>query len=244
MALRTATSPTASPPSSGREDQDCVVCLNSASLHELSSPINQLCSMSDLVLIRYKGTLDNDAELLLGFIRNSAGRLQNLLAGLKTYFDLIEPEGPVRRCRAEDLLRRALATLQPRINEAGAVVTHDVLPELDCDPDQIAFVFASLIDNAIKFRGPESPRIHVGAASSVKAWIISVRDNGIGIDPRHHKSIFGVFKRLNNDRYPGAGMGLAIVMRIAERHHANVRVESAPGEGATVVIEFPKQTNQ
>jgi signal transduction histidine kinase len=63
----------------------------------------------------------------------------------------------------------------------------------------------------------------------------------MGIDPRHHESIFGVFKRVHKDEYPGAGMGLAIVKRIMERHNGKVRIESVPEEGTTVVIELPER---
>jgi light-regulated signal transduction histidine kinase (bacteriophytochrome) len=200
--------------------------------------------MTDLILLKYGRKLDEEAELLFGFIRDSAVRLRNLLAGLKTHMEIMESGGPYCRCRAEDLLRGAIASLQPKVDEAGATVTHGALPELDCDPKQITFLFASLIDNAIKFRGKEAPRIHISAASAGNGWIISVRDNGIGIDSRHHQSIFDVFKRVYNDQYPGAGMGLAITMGIVQRHDGNIRVESVPGEGTTVIIEFPNQASQ
>jgi chemotaxis family two-component system sensor kinase Cph1 len=221
--------------------QDCGVYLNSESVHDLSGPINQLCSMADLIFAKYGETLDADAELLFGFVRSSAARLQNLLGGLKTHFEIMEAPTSNRRCSAEDLLTGALASLQPKIEEAGAVVTHDPLPDLECDPNQITFVFASLIDNAIKFRGREAPRVHITADSTGRGWTISVRDNGMGIDPRHHESIFGVFKRVHKDEYPGAGMGLAIVKRIMERHNGHVRIESVPEEGTTVIIELPER---
>jgi len=224
--------------------EECLVCLNSESLHDLSSPINQLCSMTDLILAKYKGNLDAEAQLLFGFIQGSAARLQNLLAGLRTYFAVMETGGPPRRCSGEDLLRGALASLELRAKEAGAVVTHAPLPELDCDPNQITFLFASLIDNAIKFHGREPPHIHIDVASADCSWVLSVRDNGIGIDPRHHESIFGVFKRVYKDGFPGMGMGLAIALRIVERHKGRIRIESVPDEGTTVIIELPKKPSQ
>lgn len=222
------------------EEEDCSVCLTAESVHDLSSPINQLCSMTDLILAKHRGALDPETELLFGFLRNSATRLQGLLEGLKTYFEVMESASLCRLCSAEDLLRGALASLQSQMKAAGALVTHDPLPDLLCDPNQITFVLASLIDNAIKFRGREPPRIHITAASTGHAWVISVRDNGIGVDPRHHKSIFGVFRRVYKDGYPGSGMGLAISMRIMERHKGNIRIESVPDEGTTVIIELPR----
>jgi light-regulated signal transduction histidine kinase (bacteriophytochrome) len=217
-----------------------VVYLNANSLHDLVGPINQLCSIAEMMLTRYSEKLDGEAAVLLGFVQNSASRLRTLLDGLKTYFEIVDSPRAYCHCDADLLLSGALASLHPRIAEADAVVTRDVLPALDCDPRQVTFLFASLIDNAIKFRGVNPPHIHVAAASAQDKWVISVRDNGIGIDPRHHKSIFGVFNRVYNDRYPGAGVGLAIAMRIVERHKGNIRVDSAVGEGTAMIVELPR----
>lgn len=221
-------------------EEACSVPLTAESVHDLSGPINQLCSMTELILSKHKDELDPETELLFGFVRNSADRLQALLEGLKVYFEVMEAAGPYRLCSAEDLLRGALTQLLSNGNAAGAVVTHDPLPELVCDPNQITFVLASVLDNAVKFRGRESPHIHVTAASTPQTWALSLRDNGIGIDPRHHKAVFDVFKRVHKDSYPGAGMGLAIAKRIMERHNGNIRIESAPDEGTTVIIELPR----
>jgi chemotaxis family two-component system sensor kinase Cph1 len=133
-----------------------------------------------------------------------------------------------------------LASLKQKIDETGAVVTHDSLPELVCDPSQMAFVLTSLIENSIKFRGKKRPSIHIGATSADDKWVITVRDNGIGIDPRHHERVFGVFKRIYNEQHAGAGVGLPIVKQIVERHGGSVRIESVLRRGATVFIELPK----
>jgi light-regulated signal transduction histidine kinase (bacteriophytochrome) len=223
-------------------EEDCTVCLNSASVHDLSSPVNQLCTLADLILVTYRDAFDDEAEFLFGFIQTAAARLQNLVAGLRTCLGVLESASPPRRCSLEDLLRGALASLEPKIRETGALVTHGYLPELDCDPNQITFVLTSLVDNAIKFRGKESPHIRIAADSAGDRWVISVCDNGLGIDPRHHQRVFDVFQRVHKDGYPGAGMGLAIARRIVERHQGTIRVESVPDEGTTVIIELPMQS--
>jgi signal transduction histidine kinase len=104
--------------------------------------------------------------------------------------------------------------IQPAIEQNQALVTHDLLPEVYGDPTQISHVFAMLVDNSIKFRSEQIPRISVTATTDSKAWVFSVSDNGIGIDLKHVDRIFGVFKRVYNDQYPGAGMGLPIARRI------------------------------
>jgi light-regulated signal transduction histidine kinase (bacteriophytochrome) len=100
-----------------------------------------------------------------------------------------------------------------------------------------------LIGNSIKYHGAELPRIHISARLAGPEWLFSVKDNGIGIDPRYADQIFTVFKRLQGQEYPGTGIGLAVCKRIVERHGGRIWVESKPGEGATFyfVLPEPKQ---
>jgi chemotaxis family two-component system sensor kinase Cph1 len=125
------------------------------------------------------------------------------------------------------------------MRENAALVTHDPLPVAYGDPNQIWQVFHALIENSFKFCNGAAPRIHIGGATQGSGWLFSVRDNGIGIDPRKNRRIFSVFKRLNND-CPGAGMGLAIANGIIERHRGRIWVESQLGDGATFFFWLPK----
>jgi chemotaxis family two-component system sensor kinase Cph1 len=118
-------------------------------------------------------------------------------------------------------------------------VTHDPLPSVCCDDTQIAQVFQNLVGNAIKYRTEAPPRIHIWAEAGEQEWVISVRDNGMGIDPQYHERIFGIFKRLHGRELPGTGMGLAICKRIIERHNGRIWVESQAGEGSTFRFSLP-----
>jgi|HubBroStandDraft_1064217.scaffolds.fasta_scaffold30654_2 chemotaxis family two-component system sensor kinase Cph1 len=218
------------PPSAS---DDCYVRLNADSLHDLMSPVNQIGTLVELVLMKYRGTLDQEAEMLFGFVQNSASRLQNLIAGLRTYMRVAGAPSPGSLCDVNKLLAGAQALLQPEIDQNGVAVTHDPLPELYCDPNQIGYVFATLMENSIKFRREHRPEIHVSATVRDNTWVFSVRDNGIGIDPIHGDRIFGLFKRIRNDLHPGAGVGLAIARQIVEQHGGRIWVESQPGRGAT-----------
>jgi chemotaxis family two-component system sensor kinase Cph1 len=127
------------------------------------------------------------------------------------------------------------------VDEAGAEVTWDPLPEVVADAGQLGQVLQNLISNAIKFgRRDVPPRVHISAERDGDDWLFSVRDNGIGIDPKRSEGLFQLFQRLHTrDEYAGQGIGLALAKKIVERHGGRIWVASRPGEGATFYFTIP-----
>lgn len=110
------------------------------------------------------------------------------------------------------------------------------------DASQIRGVFHNLISNALRYRSADPPRVVVRAAQSGKEWVFAVQDNGIGLDPQYAGRIFQLFQRLHTrTEYAGAGVGLAVVKRIVERHGGRVWVESEAGKGATFYFTIPAE---
>ncbi len=210
------------------------------SLHDLVSPANQLCTLTGLLIKQYGERLGPEADALVGLIQGSASRLQNLVAGFRLYAQIMGQTRPQEPCDANALLASALLPIQRAIHDSGAVISHDRLPEIHGDRTQLGIVFSNLVDNAIKFRSQEPPRIRIEATAQPGMWIFAVRDNGIGIDSRYHRRIFEMFKRVHNDGYPGAGVGLPIAEQIIARHGGTMWVESELGRGAAFFFSLPR----
>jgi two-component system, chemotaxis family, sensor kinase Cph1 len=142
--------------------------------------------------------------------------------------------------RRNRILEVTLKNLAGTLHSKGALVTHDLLPDIIADSTQICQLFQNLIGNAIKFCRCDTPRVHVSAVRNGRELIFSVQDNGIGIAPEYADEIFTVFRRLHDgDEFPGTGLGLATCARIVERHRGRIWVESKPGEGSTFCFTIP-----
>jgi PAS domain S-box-containing protein len=202
--------------------------------HDLQEPLRLVSSYVQLLARRYQGKLDQDADEFIGFVVEGANRMKSLITDLLAYSRVGSRGKEFAPVEMEEIFKRAVGTLQLAIEEAGATVTHDPLPAVLGDAVQIIQLLQNLIGNAIKFRGTEPPRVHVGAAQLREHWLFFVRDNGIGIDPQHTERVFVIFQRLHlQEEYPGTGIGLAICRKIVERHGGRIWVDSEPGKGAT-----------
>jgi len=209
--------------------------------HDLQEPLRTITSFIQLLAKRYSGKLDKDADEFIGFVTDGAQRMQRLINDLLAYSRVESKGKPFAWFDCGDLLERVLANLRQSIEESGAVITLDHLPVICGDEMQMAQLFQNLIGNAIKFRGSAPPLIHVGIADNQGEWEISIRDNGIGIEPKFFDRIFEIFHRLHSrEKYAGTGIGLAVCKKIVERHGGRIWVDSEPGEGTTFSFTIRK----
>ena len=142
----------------------------------------------------------------------------------------------------ETVLGNATDNLAALIAESKAAITHDPLPAVRGDAVQLTLVVQNLIFNAIKFRGSDTPQVHLSAQREADTWVISVADNGIGIPPELADQIFRLFVRLHpREQYSGTGTGLAICKRIIARHGGEIWVESELGQGSTFLFQLPAE---
>jgi signal transduction histidine kinase len=210
--------------------------------HDLQEPLRAISTFTALIGDRYRGRLDDDADKYIGFIVDGSQRLVRMINDLLRFSRINTVGTTPRPTDAAAPLREALSSLRDRIAESGATIACDPLPQVVADARQVAQVFQNLIGNAIRFRGDDPPRIHVGAVESEDEWVFAVSDNGIGIDPKHHDRVFVIFQQLAGKHSEGTGIGLAICKRIVERHGGRIWFE--PGEPCGSVFRFalPKRT--
>ncbi|MBI3896671.1 MAG: PAS domain S-box protein [Gammaproteobacteria bacterium] len=208
--------------------------------HDLQEPLRAISGCVQLLQQRYQQKLDGRADELIEHAVSGAVRMQALINDLLSYSRVGTRGKPFEPCDVSQPLDEALANLAFTIKESGARVTYDEMPVVSADPTQLTQLFQNLIGNALKFRGKESPYIHVGTERKSGGHIIYVRDNGIGIEPQYFERIFGVFQRLHGrNQFPGNGIGLAICRKIVERHYGRIWVESVAGRGATFYFTLP-----
>lgn len=208
--------------------------------HDLQEPLRMVASYTQLLARRYRDKLDDDGLEFINYAVDGATRMQRLIQDLLAYSrvgtrgDVFEP------VPLSGALERALANLKVTLAEAGAVITNDPLPTVQGDLSQLAQLFQNLVGNAIKFRRDEPPRVHISAQRQGGEWLISVSDNGIGIEAEYAERIFVIFQRLHGKaEYPGSGIGLSICKKIVARHGGTIWVEGRLGAGSTFHIKFP-----
>lgn len=208
--------------------------------HDLQEPLRMVSSYVQLIARRYQGRLDSDADEFIDFAVEGTNRMKVLINDLLVFSRVGTRGKEFAPVALERVFEIVVNDLQLSIQENNLALTHDPLPQVLADDGQMVQLFENLLGNAIKFRGPAKPRVHVGAKHQGDKWLLSVRDNGIGIDPQFAERIFIIFQRLHTRKeYPGTGIGLAICRKIVERHGGRIWVESEPERGAIFYFTLP-----
>ncbi len=210
------------------------------SSHDLKEPLRMMSLYAQLLEKEVGPELDKKTSEYLEHIVDSARRMQNLINDLLVYSRV---SGLKEKTEVIDLNRvvvTAKEDLRSIIQEGQATITCEPLPRVMGHRTQLVQLFENLISNAIKFHGDQKPQVHIGCERENGHWVVSVKDNGIGIRPEYKDKIFIIFQRLHTRKeYPGTGIGLAVCKKIAERGGGKIWVDSAPGQGSTFRVSFP-----
>ncbi|WP_425494346.1 PAS domain S-box protein [Natronoglomus mannanivorans] len=204
-----------------------------AASHDLQEPLRMVSSYLRLVEDRYADALDEDGQEFLEFAVDGADRMRAMIDGLLEYSRVDTRGESLEAVDLDDVFEDVHQDLQVKIAEHDAQISAEELPHTVGDPGQLRQLFQNLLDNAIEYSGEEPPRVHISAeqANDGDEWVLSVTDEGIGIDPEQADRVFEVFQSLHSqDEYDGTGIGLALCERIVDRHGGDIWLESELGE--------------
>jgi len=211
--------------------------------HDLREPVRSIGTSINYLKKFSGGNLSAEADEFLQLAVEGAQRIDKLILDLFEYSKVAARGKEFKQVDCNKGVKSAIASLSRSITGSNAKVTFDSLPTITGDASQIIRLFQNLIHNAIKFGGDGPPAIHVSAEQQGTMWRFSVKDNGIGIDPKFSELVFEVFRQLHpTDKLSGTGIGLAICKKIVQKHGGQISLESKPGKGTIVSFTLPAVT--
>jgi PAS domain S-box-containing protein len=211
--------------------------------HDLREPLRVITSYAQLLARQHQGRLDQDADEYIGYITSGVARMQDMVDDLLTFAQVGKESAQEEDIAMEEALQRARQNLARIFDESAAGVEHGPLPVVRGSRFALTMLFQNLLENAVKYRREDPPRIRVRAAEKDGAWVISVEDNGIGIQRQHFDRIFRIFQRLHGPgQHGGTGIGLAIAARVVAAAGGRIWVTSEPGAGSTFHFTWPRLT--
>ncbi len=213
--------------------------------HDLQSPLRSISGFVQLLKSEYEGKLDEQADDWIRRTVQAIGQMQTMIRDVLAYSRVESRSRPFAPTAFLDVFNDAVALLESSIRDARGQVSCGDLPVVMGDRSQLVQLMQNLIGNGLKYHSEEAPRVHVSAEHNGDQWTFSVRDNGIGVDPKHHERIFEIFRRLHDQtQYPGTGIGLAVCRRVVARHGGRIWLESEPGHGSVFRFTLSEGTDK
>ena len=210
--------------------------------HDLREPLRTITSFTQLLEKRLGAELDDRSRKYMAHVNGGTKRMQDLIQAILDYSSVGHQGIKADLVDAEAATRRALQNLERQIQDMGATIECATMPFVHADAVLLEQLLQNLVSNALKFMAKSRPAmVTIRARESVKEWILSVADNGIGIRPADIERIFILFQRVHSaTEYPGTGIGLATCKKIVERHGGRLWVESTIDVGTTFFFSLPK----
>jgi light-regulated signal transduction histidine kinase (bacteriophytochrome) len=211
--------------------------------HDLRQPLRMVSSYLALIERKLGNDLDQDTKDFLGFAVDGAKQMDALILGLLEFSRVGRSKQPFSLVSLNEIMENAVHTFATVIEDTKAEVKlASDLPEVMGAPMELLRLFDNLIGNALKYRIPErKPEVEIGWKNEGAAYLIWVKDNGIGMETKDCERVFAMFQRLvTREQYEGTGIGLAVSRKIVERHGGKIWVESRLGEGSCFFITLPK----
>jgi PAS domain S-box-containing protein len=211
--------------------------------HDLRSPLRTIAGFTGFLEEMIREDWNNPQALeYLQRLMNAASRMDGLISSLLTFSRAGRSEMDFSNTNLNEVLELVCEDLKNEIDQSGAQIIIDQLPDIQCDARLMGQVFQNLLSNSIKYCVDKSPVVEIKNMSNTHEHVIVFKDNGVGFSEKDAMQIFEPFKRLdkpsrNGDK--GYGVGLSICKRIVERHKGSIHINATPGEGAAIFIHLP-----
>lgn len=216
-----------------------------AASHDLKEPLRMIGSYTQLLRRRMQPHLTADSLEFMGYVTDGINRMQRLLDDLLNYSRLGRDKQPERNIDLNNILFVVLHNIMVNMREADAAILAADLPKVVGSTTEMTQLFQNLITNSIKFRKKDDfdkPTIEIECQEMETEFLLTFKDNGIGIPPQYHERVFNIFQRLHaRGEYEGSGIGLATCKKIIQNIGGRIWLESEEGVGTTFYIAIPKE---
>ncbi|MBN8554748.1 MAG: PAS domain-containing protein [Deltaproteobacteria bacterium] len=210
--------------------------------HDLREPMRMISIYMSLLQNEFREIISPVAKEYVDFAIKGTARMNSLLKDLLEYSQAGITREPIKPVNTIKVLNDVVQNLTASIESKNPEIEISNLPNVRGNYGQLIRLFQNLIENSLKYSGPQPIKIRVYAEESDQEWKFFVQDNGLGIEPRYHEKIFQIFQRLNpSDEVEGTGIGLSICRRIVENHGGKIGLFSELGKGATFFFTLPKE---
>lgn len=210
--------------------------------HDLQEPLRMISGFMDQLKRKYGEHLDERGHQYIHYATDGAKRMKQIILDLLDYSRAGRMTEPEEAVDMNEILADYRHLRRKVIDEKSVEITAGELPVVQSYKAPLVQALHCLLDNAVKYSEEgRSPRIDVSARESDDSWVISVEDNGIGIESQFFDKIFVIFQRLHNrDEYEGTGIGLSVVKKHVESWRGEIWLESQPGKGSIFYFTIPK----
>ncbi len=212
--------------------------------HDLRAPLRHIDGFSRILLDEHGAEIPPAGRRYLTMIREATLQMGNLVDDLLNLSRLGRQPLTLQETNLNALVTSVKTDLASEVSGREIEWRIAVLPTVECDPGLIKQVLSNLLANAVKFPRPRKPaRIEIGLAAENGQPALFVRDNGVGFSMKYADKLFGVFQRLHRQEdFEGAGVGLATVERILQKHGGRIWAQAEPGQGAAFYFTLPSLT--
>ena len=207
--------------------------------HDLKTPLRNITSFLSLLKRKLKDNPDQNVQDYIDIAQTNSKSMYHLIEEILEYSKMKDEDTEVAPTDMNDIIKLVEKNLLFYKESKDAVIAYQKLPVILACTNQMTQLFQNIIENGLKYNSSAIPTVKIDYELKEESVLFVIKDNGIGISPEYHKTIFEIFKRLHNQsQFQGSGVGLAICKKIVDHHHGNIWVESEEDKGSTFFIEL------